>query len=199
MRSLKLFVAFLGLASLSGIQGIPEKPTIPFSSRSEFDTCEVITEDFCENELTQDEKDEIHGYQADVTAIVEMFKEGGKLHNRAYNDLVKLVDRWPQRPSGSEALEESIDYMLEELRKAPLDKVWAEQVMVPYWIRGKETAHLTVTISDVTTLEKELRILGLGSSVGTPAEGISGPVIVVHDEEGLDAVKDQVIAIYIKY
>lgn len=40
--------------------------------------------------------------------------------------------------------------------------------------------------------KKNLRILGLGTTVGTPVEGITGEVLVVTSFADLDSKKDQV-------
>jgi carboxypeptidase Q len=75
--------------------------------------------------------------------------------------------------SGSEALERTIDWTLERMRADGLENVRGEPVMVPHWVRGEESAEL------VTPRRKPMALLGLGGSVGTPATGITAPVLVV--------------------
>ncbi|NIM00134.1 MAG: peptidase M28 family protein, partial [Acidobacteria bacterium] len=85
------------------------------------------------------------------------------------------------RLSGSEALEKAISWAAETMRAEGLE-VRLQPVQVPRWVRGKES--LTV----VSPRERELRILGLGNSVGTPAGGITAPVVVVGSFDELEAL-----------
>jgi Zn-dependent M28 family amino/carboxypeptidase len=85
------------------------------------------------------------------------------------------------RLSGSTALEEAISWAAETMEAEGL-QVRLQPVQVPHWVRGKES--LTV----VEPGERELRILGLGNSVGTPPEGITAAVVVVGSFEELEAL-----------
>ncbi len=91
----------------------------------------------------------------------------------AYKRLGDLVDRFGHRLSGSAALEQAIDWIIAEMKKDGLQNVRGEPVMVPHWVRGKESIELTSPRIDTLTM------LGLGGSVGTPPQGIEGEVIVV--------------------
>jgi Zn-dependent M28 family amino/carboxypeptidase len=85
------------------------------------------------------------------------------------------------RLSGSEGLEQAIDWAAERMAAEGLT-VRKEPVMVPHWVRGRESATV------VAPLERSLRILGLGNSVGTPPGGITAPVVVVGGFEELEAL-----------
>jgi carboxypeptidase Q len=91
----------------------------------------------------------------------------------AYHRLAELADRFGPRFSGTDNLERALDWILEEMRRDGLDNVRAEPVMVPRWVRGEESAEL------VEPRHRRLPMLGLGGSVGTPAEGITARVLVV--------------------
>jgi carboxypeptidase Q len=91
----------------------------------------------------------------------------------AWNRLAELSDRFGHRLSGSESLERAIDWILAEMAKDGLPEVRAESVMVPHWVRGRESAEL------VAPVRRPLPMLGLGGSIGTPAEGITAEVLVV--------------------
>lgn len=99
----------------------------------------------------------------------------------AYERLVEMVDRFGHRFTGSEGLERAIDWIMEEMRADGLDNVRGEEVEVPIWIRGEESAEL------LRPRVQSLPMLGLGRSIGTPPEGITAPVLVVSDFDELTA------------
>lgn len=112
--------------------------------------------------------------------------EAALADSAAWERLTTLVDRFPHRLSGSEMLEETIDWMLSEMEADGLENVRGEPVMVPRWIRGQESARL------VEPREQEMAMLGLGGSVGTPEGGITAEVLVVTSFEELEERKDEV-------
>ncbi len=91
----------------------------------------------------------------------------------AYWRLGRMADAFGGRLSGSPGLERAIDWILSEMRKDGLDDVHALPVLVPHWVRGRESAEL------IRPRRHPLHMLGLGGSVGTPAGGITAPVLVV--------------------
>ncbi len=97
----------------------------------------------------------------------------------AWNRIAELTDTFGSRLSGSPALEHAIDWTLDRMRADGLEAVRGEPAMVPHWVRGAESAEL------VTPRPKKLTMLGLGGSVGTPAAGITAPVLVVTSFEEL--------------
>jgi carboxypeptidase Q len=99
----------------------------------------------------------------------------------AYNRLATMVDRFGNRLSGSASLEATIDWAMEQMRADGLQNVHGEQVMVPHWVRGQESAEL------VLPRAVPLHMIGLGGSVATPPGGITADVIVVGSEAELAA------------
>lgn len=98
-----------------------------------------------------------------------------------WDRLAELTDTFGPRFSGTQALEDAIDWVLEEMEADGLENVRGEPVMVPRWVRGQER---------LTMLEPRManmQILGLGGSVGTPAHGVTGDVLVVDSFEELEA------------
>ena len=106
--------------------------------------------------------------------------------NKGYARLAHLTDHIGNRLSGSKNLEQAIAWALAEMKRDGLDNVRGEKVMVPHWVRGNESLQLTSPVS------RELMVLGLGNSVGTPAEGITAPAVVVRNFDELDRLGEQV-------
>jgi carboxypeptidase Q len=99
----------------------------------------------------------------------------------AYQRLARLVDGFGHRMTGSESLERSLDWIVAEMKRDGLENVRKEPVTVMKWVRGAESAVL------LTPRRAPLHILGLGRSVGTPAQGITAPVLVVRSFADLRA------------
>jgi carboxypeptidase Q len=95
------------------------------------------------------------------------------LSDTAYETLGELCDRFGHRLSGTPQLEACIDWSAQRMRDFGLVNVRKEEVMVPVWVRGEESATLTAPV------HRPLSMLGLGRSVGTPPEGIEAEVVVV--------------------
>jgi carboxypeptidase Q len=97
----------------------------------------------------------------------------------AYSRLAALTDRFGNRFSGSQALEDAINWTLDKMKADGFANVRGEPAMVPHWVRGEESAML------VSPRATPLHMLGLGMSVGTSAAGITAPVLVVNNFEDL--------------
>ena len=106
--------------------------------------------------------------------------------NRAWDRLAHLTDHIGHRLSGSKSLERAIEWALAEMKRDGLDNVRGEKVMVPYWVRGEESLELTAPRT------MKLAMLGLGNSVGTPADGITAEAVVVRNFAELDALGERV-------
>ena len=116
----------------------------------------------------------------DYRAAADSLIRAATRDSAAYRRLGELVDRFGHRLAGSPSLEAAIDWILAEMRKDGLSNVQGEPVMVTHWVRGQESVDL------VSPRRAPLRMLGLGGSVGTPAEGITARVLVVSSFDELD-------------
>ncbi|XP_042528841.1 carboxypeptidase Q [Dipodomys spectabilis] len=117
-------------------------------------------------------KEEIAGYE-DVAESLINLAVYGKAKNRSYERLSFFIDTVGPRLSGSKNLDRAIEIMYKNLQQNGLDSVHLEPVKIPHWERGEESAVMLVP-----RLHK-MAILGLGSSIGTPPEGITAEVLVV--------------------
>lgn len=150
----------LSLVTLSSLLGFPEEPQTP-TPTPQFGIAEK--------------------YRASIDRIIT----AALAENGAFKKLEDLCLNVGHRLSGSKNLEKAIDWAIETLKKDGHENVRREKVMVPHWVRGKESATI------VEPREIPLCMLGLGGSIATPPEGITAPVLVVKDKDDLDAKADQ--------
>ena len=99
----------------------------------------------------------------------------------AWQRLSVLTDSIGNRLSGTPALERAVAWAAAEMARDGLENVHTEKVMVPRWVRGAESAEI------VAPARHPIVLLGLGDSVGTPADGVQADVAVVHTFDELDA------------
>lgn len=118
------------------------------------------------------------GYRASVRRIIDAVQRS----NQAFAKLEQLCDGIGHRVSGSVELQRAIQWAVTTLRADGHSRVRTEPVMVPKWVRGEESLEM------VAPRAQPLVMLGLGGSVGTPVDGITGEVIVVADEAELERI-----------
>jgi carboxypeptidase Q len=103
----------------------------------------------------------------------------------AWDRLAELGDTFGHRLSGSQSLEDAIQWAVQQMKMDGLENVHTEPVKVPHWVRGQESAEI------VAPRRHAMGMLGLGNSVGTPAEGLEAEILVVRSFEQLDAAADR--------
>ena len=118
---------------------------------------------------------------AKYTADADRLIDAALRDSAAWNRLALLTDTFGYRLSGSQALENTIDWVLAEMKKDGLENVRGEAVKVPHWVRGEESLTL------VSPRKASLPMLGLGLSIATPKQGITAPVMVVSSFADLTA------------
>ena len=106
--------------------------------------------------------------------------------NFAWQRLATLTDTIGHRLSGTPELTRAIDWAVAEMKKDGLENVHTEPVMVPRWVRGRESAEV------VEPARHQIVMLGLGDSVGTPAAGIQAEAVVVRSYTELEAASSRV-------
>lgn len=104
---------------------------------------------------------------------------------RPYERLRYLTDHIGPRLAGSTSLELAVKWAATELTRDGLERVRAEPVAVPHWVRGQESARL------LQPMARPLPVLALGGSVGTPAGGITAPVVGVRSMAELPTLGDK--------
>jgi carboxypeptidase Q len=105
----------------------------------------------------------------------------------AYRQLAHLTENIGPRPTGSTQAKAAVDYVADQLRQLGLD-VQLEQVKVPHWVRGAETAELTNYPGQAPGTTQKIVLAALGGSTATPAEGITADLVVVNNFDELKAL-----------
>src|SRR5580692_5646626 len=113
------------------------------------------------------------GARAGAANVPDTLIDAATKSDFAYQRLARLCDTFGPRFSGSTNLEAALDWILAEMKKDGLENVHGEEVMVPHWVRGAESAEL------LAPRARRLPMLGLGGSIATPPEGITAEVLVV--------------------
>jgi carboxypeptidase Q len=111
----------------------------------------------------------------------------------AYRQIAHLTQNIGPRPSGSLQAKAAVDYVAAELRALGLD-VHLEEVKVPHWVRGAETAELTEYAGQAAGTTQKIVLTALGGSTSTPADGITTDVVVVNNFDELKALGHDKVA-----
>ncbi|MBZ5572960.1 MAG: M20/M25/M40 family metallo-hydrolase [Acidobacteriia bacterium] len=105
----------------------------------------------------------------------------------AYRQVAHLADNIGPRPVGSAQAQAAVEYVAGELRQLGLE-VQLEEVRVPHWIRGVETAELVEYPGQVPATHQKIVLTALGGSAPTSASGLTAEVVVVKSFEELKAL-----------
>jgi Zn-dependent M28 family amino/carboxypeptidase len=105
----------------------------------------------------------------------------------AYRQLAHLTENIGPRLSGSLQAKAALEYVAGELRQLGLE-VHLEEVKVPHWVRGAETAELTQYAGQAAGTTQKVVLTALGGSASTPPDGIMADVVVVNNFDELKAL-----------
>ncbi|CAL8110730.1 unnamed protein product [Orchesella dallaii] len=166
------------------LQDSPSANTRFFGGRN-FNTSECTS-------LSPEIRSEIEDYREVVYRILETTLTG-HFQGKTYDDLATFVDKFGPRVSGSDALEESITYLGQLMTEADMEDVHEEEAVTPMWLRGNESAIL------LSPRKESLDIRGLGFSVPTPDEGITGEVVLVRSFKEMQAMKESLAGKIVVY
>lgn len=98
-----------------------------------------------------------------------------------------MTDKFGARMTGSQSLEDAIDYMVDEMHKAGLDNVHTENATVPHWERGYENCNM------LSPRRVKIQICGFGFTVGTLRGGLIADVVAVQSFEEFEKLPDSLV------
>lgn len=100
------------------------------------------------------------------------------LHSTCYENLRVLCKSVGHRLAGSPGAAKAVKWGEDAMRQIGADKVWLQDVNVPYWYRGKESLELKTNGS-----YKSVPVLSLGNSEGTNGKPLEAQVVMVGNFE----------------
>jgi Zn-dependent M28 family amino/carboxypeptidase len=109
----------------------------------------------------------------------------------ALDRLEDLTDQIGPRLTGSVGAAAAVAQVSAALRDAGLT-VHLEPVRVGHWERGTELGELVDYAGRPAGVTQKVVLTALGGSAATPAEGLTAPVIIVHDFDALAALGERV-------
>ncbi|MEM8556295.1 MAG: M20/M25/M40 family metallo-hydrolase [Bacteroidota bacterium] len=123
---------------------------------------------------------------ADYQDAADRIIEAALADSAAFERLAYLADTFVPRFSGTQELEDAIDWAMGEMEADGFDSVEGQEVMVPVWQRNGEEATLLHPRG-----ERNLAMMGLGGSVGTLRGGLTAEVLVVSSFDELTSLGDR--------
>jgi carboxypeptidase Q len=111
----------------------------------------------------------------------------------AYRQVAHLANNIGPRLTGSAQAAKAVEYVANEL-KAIGCEVQLENVMVPHWVRGEETAALIEFPGQAQNTTQKIVLCALGASVATPPEGIEADVVAVRNFDELKSMPRDKVA-----
>jgi len=127
-----------------------------------------------------------------LEAVAAELIGGALTSDDAWEELTELCDTIGHRLTGSPALERAVDWGAARMAEDGLTAT-RQEVAVQVWTRGEES------LTMLAPVERELGMLGLGWSVGTPGGGVEAEVLVVDDFEHLERLGEAVAGRIVLY
>jgi len=136
-------------------------------------------------------------YSPQLIEDLTSLRDAALSSNYAYLLAAHLTENIGARPGGSPQAEYAVQYVADELRKLGLE-VKLEEVRVPRWTRGVESAELVQYPGQAPGTSQKIVLTALSGSSATPADGITAEVLVVNSFDqlksfGADKVKGHIV------
>ncbi|HKR83457.1 MAG TPA: M28 family peptidase, partial [Terriglobales bacterium] len=111
----------------------------------------------------------------------------------AYAQLEHLADSIGPRPAGSPQADAAVQYVADQMRRLGLE-VKLEPVMLRRFIRGSDAAELVEYPGQVPGTKQKIVVTALLGNAPTPADGITGEIVVARSFDHLISLGRQKIA-----
>lgn len=132
-------------------------------------------------------------YAPALVRHLKALRDAALTSDYAYQQLAYLTENIGPRPTGSEQADAAARYVADTMRAAGLEAK-LEEVTVPHWVRGVETAELVDWRGRTPGSTQKVVVTALGGSTATPAEGMTAEVVVVRDFDELKGLAKEKVA-----
>ena len=126
-------------------------------------------------------------YSPRLRSELRALRDAALTSDYAWKQVAHLSENIGPRPGGSPQAEFAANYVAAELRKLGM-QVHLEEVAVPKWTRGEETAELVEWPGQTPGTVQKVVLTALSGNAATPAEGVTAEVVVVDSFEALKAL-----------
>jgi len=126
-------------------------------------------------------------YSAQLGSELSGLRDAALSDDYAYRQVAHLTDNIGPRPCGSAQAAAAVQYVADELRKLGLE-VRLEEVRVPQWMRGIETAELVEYPGQARGTSQKIVLTALGGNTPTSPDGMTAEVVVVKSFDELKAL-----------
>jgi len=132
-------------------------------------------------------------FSAELLKQLADIRDASLADNYAYQQVAHITENIGPRLTGSAQAVEASKYVADELQKLGLD-VKLEEVRVPHWTRGVESAELVDFAGHVANTAQKVVLTALGGSSATTAEGLTAEVLVVRNFDQLNGLSRSQVA-----
>jgi carboxypeptidase Q len=126
-------------------------------------------------------------FSAQTLADLKRLQQAALTSDYAYRQVAHLANNIGQRLSGSAQAAKAVEYVAAELKGLGCE-VQLEKAIVPHWVRGEETAELTLFPGMAENTTQKIVLCALGGIVPTPPDGLTAEVIAVKTFEELKSL-----------
>jgi len=165
--------------------------TATFVVRSEPET--LKSDRPLENVVPARSADSAQSYLPQLKSELSELRDAALSDDYAYQQVAHLSDNIGPRAIGSPQAAAAVQYVADELRKLGLE-VRLEEVKVPHWMRGTETAELVEYPGQAPGTGQKIVLTALGGNAPTSPEGITAEVLVVKSFDELNTLGRKKVA-----
>lgn len=132
-------------------------------------------------------------YSPELMKKLTALRDAALADEYAYRQVAYLTDNIGPRPTGWAQTDAAERYVADELRKLGLE-VHLEEVHVPRWVRGNESAELVDYPGHVSGTTQKILVTALGGNTPTASGGLTGEVVVVSNFDQLKSLGREGVA-----